>query len=353
MKPFLCLFVLAWLVGVSPVKGQTVFRFPTVHSPTGCTYTYDIGITIQLDSVVLTNIYFDDGTNGSFAFKTYFSYDNVFSNSTLPPGNFFTFDLTVYSDNPDLTTPSLTNNLGTVPLATAAAGGYNMMNNPTYNASASALGLVLGGSYNSPSVLTKLGYDSAVLRINLPCLDTTITANDAAALPVLWSSLKAACRGNEVTLTWQTFTEQQNAGFYIEQSTGGAVWVETAFVPSQAPEGNSSATLFYRYVEPMTTEGFYYYRIVQRDYDGRTTISNIAGVRVGGPAGAMLQVYPNPASSEIRLTGVTPNAQYAIYDAQGKLAVRGQYRQTIDLSGLSAGVYCIQVDKKVVKFVVK
>lgn len=148
----LFLFLAPW-----QVIGQVRFTFPVVHSPAGCTYTYDIAITIQLDSVNVTNIYFDDGINGSFAFRAYFSYNNVFSNSTLPTGSFFTYDLTVYSDNPALNSPSLTNNLGTVPLETAAAGGYSTLNNPTYNASASALGLVLGGSYNSPAVLNTLG----------------------------------------------------------------------------------------------------------------------------------------------------------------------------------------------------
>lgn len=355
MKTTSRLIALALLVFVArQLKSQTVYHFPVVHNPAACAYTYDISITIQLDSVKVTNIYFDDGITGSFGFRAYFSYANVFSNSTLPPGSFYTFDLTVYSDNPNLNSPTLTNNLGTVPLETAAAGGYSTLNNPTYNASASALGLGLGGSYNAPAVLNTLGYDSAVLRINLPCLDTTMAGTDDATLPVLWSRLKATRLGNGVQLSWHTFTEQHNAGFTIERSADGMHWVHAGFVPSMAQDGNSSITLYYDYSESSLQQGRYFYRIIQRDNDGRQTISNVVSFRIADvPGSGNLLVYPNPATAEIYLRNVQPNSPFIIYDNHGRLLLRGNYRQPVDVRHFSPGIYWIRVKERTAGFILR
>ncbi len=254
-------------------KGQT-YHFAIVHSPASCASTYDIDITVALDSVKVTNVYFDDGTTGSFAFEAYVSYLNVFSNSTLPPGNFFTYDISLFSNNTNLSPQMLTNDIGTVPLVTSTAGGLVSLNNPTYNGSASALNLVLGGTYNSQTVLAVLGYDSATLHINLPCLDTlleTTAITPQLTLPVLWSNVTAAVNGKEVSLTWQTFMEQNNLGFSIEKSLDAASWSAVTFIPSQAPGGNSGQTLSYLYRQPGQPEGKYYYRVIQRDTDGRVS----------------------------------------------------------------------------------
>jgi|GEM_PF-1411483 len=354
-KPGASLLGAALLIIIAcPLSGQTRFNFPIIHSPAGCTYTYDIDITITLDSVKLTNIYFDDGTTGSFAYRAYFSYANVFSNSTLPPGSFYTFDLTVYSDNPQLNAPTLTNNLGTVPLQTAAAGGYSTLNNPTYNASASALGLTLGGSYNDPTLLNTLGYDSAVLRINLPCLDTTMSADNDATLPVLWSRLQATLQENRVQLSWQTFAEQHNTGFRIERSVDGNNWVYAAFVPTLALDGNSSNTIHYNHSETLHLYHKYYYRLVQLDKDGQQNVSNIVTVQAARYVDPdNVRVYPNPATTQFSIIGIRPNAPFLLYDNHGRLLIRGNYQTPVAIGHLSPGVYLISVQDKRVRLIIK
>lgn len=346
--------ILCWMVFLiaGPAKAQT-YVFPTVFNPASCLYTYEIDITIKLDSVKVTNIYFDDGTNGSFAFEAYVSYENTFTNSTLPAGNFFTYDISVFSDNANLSPQMLTNNTGNVPLETSMAGGLVSLNNPTYNGSASALNLTLNGVYSSQSILSVLGYDSATLHINLPCLDTLLETNSQDVLPVLWSDITAAVDQNEVLLAWKTFTEQNNLGFTIERSLDGLNWQSAGFINSKAPGGNSNDAISYLYRQTEQFGGQYFYRVIQQDIDGRSMISNVVRISIINqqvPGG--LVIYPNPSGDLIYLRQIPPNTKYIISDSYGRIVMQGNYQDRIDVSMLLPGVYWIRVETMVSRFVV-
>lgn len=340
------------IVATREAKGQT-FQFPIVFSPAGCAFTYEIAITIKLDSVKVTNIYFDDGTNGSFAFEAYVSYQNTFANSTLPAGNFFTYEIALFSDNTNLNPQSITNNAGNVPVQTSGAGGLPSQNNPTYNASASALNLVAGGVYNSPSLLNVLGYDSATLHINLPCLDTVTTSDNSGTLPVLWTGIKGEVKGQEIVLSWQTLMEQNNLGFRIERSLDGTNWLLAGSVNSKGASGNSLVVLSYQYRQSEQLAGRYYYRVVQRDMDGRSNVSNIVMLSITDGQGLSgLMVYPNPSTDVIILRQLSSNTPYSIIDSYGRIMLQGRYQQRIDVSRLGAGSYWVRAEGMFIRFVI-
>lgn len=329
------------------------YYFATVYSPVGCAYTYEISIVVRMDSVKVTNIYFDDGTNGSFAFEAYFSYQNVFVNSTLPAGNFFTYDISLFTTNPAITPNVLTNDIGTVPIQTGGAGGFSSLNNPTYNTSATRLALVSGGVYSDPVILRDLLYDSATIHINLPCLDTVLETNDTGTLPVLWSDPTASVNGDEVSLSWETYMEQNNLGFSVERSLEGANWRQVSFIGSKAPGGNSDQTLSYLFKQTESFGGKYFYRIIQKDLDGRYVVSNTVTVELYNQSNAnVLKVYPNPTLDAIYLRQLPSNTRYMITDINGRVVLQGNYRDRIDVSILRPGLYLIQINGKVSRFVV-
>lgn len=334
-------------------KSQIVYHFPTIYNPAGCAFTYEINITIRLDSVKVTDIYFDDGVNGSFAFEAYFSYQNTFVNSTLPPGNFFTYDISVFTDNINITPQMLTNNAGNVPVQTGAAGGLASQNNPTFNGSASTRSLVAGGVYSSNTILLELGYDSATLHINLPCLDTLVETNDSGTLPVSWSTVTSSVSGREVTLSWQTFLEQNNREFRIEKSSNGTSWQTVRIIPSKAPGGNSDETLSYSYTQTQQWGERSFYRVVQQDLDGRLTYSNIVIVSLPDEQSPDRPlVFPNPSSNIIYLRHVPVNTIFTIRDSYGRVVQQGRYNNQIDISGLRPGIYSIHTTEIRSRFVV-
>lgn len=347
IRSIICVITL-WSASVT--NAQT-YHFPTVFSPVGCANTYEIDITLRLDSVTITNIYFDDGTNGSLGFKAWVSYQNVFTNSNLPAGTFFTYQFSLFTNNPNINPQELTNNDGNVPLQTATQGGLSFMNNPTFNASASAMGVTLNGSYSDPSILSQLGYDSATLQINLPCLDTLLT-DGSGVLPVLWSDVSGAVRGREVSLEWQTFMEQNNLGFSIERSVDGTNWQSIGFINSRAPGGNSDDLLSYQYRYTEQFEGRYLYRVIQKDIDGRFVISNIVRVSISSQHVNDLMVYPNPSNGIIYLQNTAANTKYTINDGYGRMVSQGYYQGRIDVSKLSPGMYWIRTETQASRFMI-
>lgn len=353
MKYLKAAFVL-WVLMVlaTPSRSQIVYTFETVHSPVGCEYTYDVDISLKLDSALVTNIYFDDMvSNGSFAFETLVSYDVVFSNSTLPPGNFFTFQPTLYSENVNLSTPTLTNNLGSVPLQTSSAGGFQSLNNPTYAGSASALGLAVNQYYSSLSILNTLGYDHASIVVNLPCLDTLIEADDDP-LPVKWLGFSASAKGSDVTLRWQTLAELSSSHYDILRSDDAKKWVSAGSVPSKATNGESLGRLNYQYAIREEYPGTYYYKVVQTDFDGTQTPGPILTATVDFTGDDLLYVYPNPAHSQVRIKLPKSDIRYEIFDNNGRLTRSGIFSEKVDVSDLTPGVYTLKVLNKSTRLLV-
>src|SRR5690606_4194018 len=73
-----------------------------------------------------------------------------------------------------------------------------------------------------------------------------------------------------------------------------------------------------------------------------------------------LQIYPNPATNNLRISGITtPNSSFVIYDLSGRLIRKGDLRKNdfIDIKSLQAGMYILVLNTEntigTAKFVVK
>ena len=66
-----------------------------------------------------------------------------------------------------------------------------------------------------------------------------------------------------------------------------------------------------------------------------------------------VKVYPNPAASTIQLTNLKQQENYTILDLSGKKIVAGTIseNEAINIQQLSKGIYFIQLEKKVLKFI--
>ena len=76
----------------------------------------------------------------------------------------------------------------------------------------------------------------------------------ATVLPVSLRSFTAARNHSTVLLKWETVTEENSRGFYIERNTGNNVWQTLGFVPTKATRGNSSSALAYEYSDISNSE---------------------------------------------------------------------------------------------------
>ena len=171
-------------------------------------------------------------------------------------------------------------------------------------------------------------------------------------LPIELVSFTAQCDGRSALVEWTTATEKNNDYFSLERSDDAVNFIEIARV---AGAGNSIEPIDYSYTDYGIHGGDNYYRLVQVDYDGTRTVSEIVVANciepeVGEPD---VQAYPNPFSSD--LTVVLDNfgnraATIEVYDMLGKLiytnkvaAPQNSYETILNLSNLPPAAYTVRV----------
>ncbi len=180
-------------------------------------------------------------------------------------------------------------------------------------------------------------------------------------IPVELTAFTAAFHDGTAELRWQTATEENNLGFYVERLAAShegsvALWQEIGFVPGN---GTTTRQQYYRFVDTHPGDaaqgsGAVRYRLRQVDFDGRYQYSPTVEIHVPVLSGfAMEQNYPNPVSLAHGQTTVTvqlsaPGAlRLSLYDALGRnirTLMEGSYapgRHYVDvpLDGLHSGVY--------------
>lgn len=158
-------------------------------------------------------------------------------------------------------------------------------------------------------------------------------------LPVSGLEIHANSSHEFINITWKTHTETNNAGFRIERSLNGNKFNQIGFVKSSnAPSGGS-----YSFRDESPAIGINYYRIVQVDRNGRTSISSV--VHANFQAQQSIRVFPNPVRDKLNLTfeGLNKNVIVQIYDNSGSMVKEAragnQQNTVIDVSSLSKGYY--------------
>ena len=176
--------------------------------------------------------------------------------------------------------------------------------------------------------------------------------NRETLLPIELVSFTATCDGRSALVEWTTATEKNNDYFSLERSDDAINFTEIARV---AGAGNSIEPLDYSYTDYGIHGGDNYYRLVQVDYDGTRTVSDIVvatciDTEVGEPD---VQAFPNPFNGE--LTVVLNNfdnrpARIEVYDMLGKLiyvqkaeAPQNSFETILNLSNLPPAAYNIRV----------
>lgn len=165
---------------------------------------------------------------------------------------------------------------------------------------------------------------------------------DAATnLPVTWLSFTAAKLQNGVQLNWSTASEVNTKDFVVEYSNNTQQWTPLGTV--QASNNTTTVQNYsYYHANPLKNNTYNYYRILQRDLDGKFSYSKIVSIIFNEP-GPDMSVYPNPVSdvltvylSESKLVRLS-NAAGAIVWQSNLPAGRNQ----ISVSQYSKGVYIL------------
>jgi hypothetical protein len=109
----------------------------------------------------------------------------------------------------------------------------------------------------------------------------TVTFGVTDLLPVELVAFDAVADGEAITLSWETASETNNAGFEVEQLEAAAAWTAVAFVEGQ---GTTEAATAYTHRLDGLAPGAYTFRLKQIDFDGTFTYGPEvqAVIEVGG-----------------------------------------------------------------------
>jgi hypothetical protein len=180
-----------------------------------------------------------------------------------------------------------------------------------------------------------------------------VSLYDYSTIPVELTSFSANVAGTDVELNWATATEVNNQGFEVERSQNNVAFEKIGFVPGF---GTSTEPKSYSYSDQSLSNGKYYYRLKQIDYDGSFTYSEVVEAEVSLPAiFALQQNYPNPFNPTTSIQFSLPvDAQLtiSIYNLVGEKVAEvasgnfstGSHNVTFDASKLTSGIYFYRLD---------
>ncbi|NNF35705.1 MAG: T9SS type A sorting domain-containing protein [Saprospiraceae bacterium] len=184
------------------------------------------------------------------------------------------------------------------------------------------------------------------------------TVTSGSTVPVILSDFKAELKEGHVLLTWNTLTEVNNAGFYVEKNLDGQDRFNALeFIKGQ----NSSRTMKkYKYVDELSSdESLIYYRLRQVDYDGNAFYSDVRTItRSKDPSS--VSIYPNPTTGilTISIPEGDKNSKIRVYNTVGQLvdhyAVTDGITSTqVDLSTMERGIYLIHLSNNYTSYLKK
>lgn len=166
----------------------------------------------------------------------------------------------------------------------------------------------------------------------------------ATPLPVTLVSFTGEAVGAGVRLRWQTAVEVNSAFFAVESTlSAGGDWQELTRQPAA---GTTSSPRNYEYLDARPLPGPRYYRLRQQDTDGTVRYSGVITVAAASPT--QLAAYPNPFTTELRVTlpGAEPGT-LRLYDLAGRTVREqatpaGQLAVDVAAAHIRAGVYVLE-----------
>ena len=173
---------------------------------------------------------------------------------------------------------------------------------------------------------------------------TILKTVSGGIIPVELTSFRAQLEEREVKLSWQTVTETNNSGFFVQRKIGSH-WENLDFVQGY---GTTSETHSYDYLDNLSDlnyQGKVYYRLKQVDYDGGTDYSSRVEVTYEPkPNDYVLdQNYPNPFNPVTSIKYSIPEGSHVkltVYDLLGN-----QVETLVD-EYKSAGTYSVNFNGK-------
>ncbi len=216
------------------------------------------------------------------------------------------------------------------------------------------------GYYQKPTLKTLVG-QNGFSRFRL-----FAARDNNTSLPVELTQFTLTPINNEYfNLNWETASELNNAGFYIQRRSLGTSYENIGWIV-----GNGTTNSIHNYsfadrnVTPSTT---YYYRLMQMDIDNTFKYSNtVSGILDGGKEFNVFSIVPNPTTINPQATVFVPQdgkIEISVFDILGQIIKQNNYKLNkgnnkieIDMPNLATATYIVRfnfnnniITKKIIK----
>lgn len=170
--------------------------------------------------------------------------------------------------------------------------------------------------------------------------DRALTGDEALniALPVKLDFFKGKRVKGVVELDWRTQLEENVSHFFLQKSLDGITFQEINKI-------NAGKFNYVAYDLAGIPALFAWYRLQIVDKDGRMEFSNVIRIASDAADESTVNIFPNPGSKYINVTGIASRGNIAIVNNSGKTVMRKQFLagNAIDISSLPPGLYYLIV----------
>lgn len=173
---------------------------------------------------------------------------------------------------------------------------------------------------------------------------TFFFASSSFPIPVKLSSFNVKKEGsNTARINWTTAQEINSKNFEVQRSTGNSGWNTIATVTAA---GNSNIEKTYSTSDIENKKGIYFYRLLQNDLDGRSSVSETRKLEFGKD-GLLVQLYPNPANQllNVQLSGAD-QFELILFDMSGRQLFNTSIKSNsyqLNTAALSSGMYTMKL----------
>ncbi|MEI9920222.1 MAG: T9SS type A sorting domain-containing protein [Bacteroidota bacterium] len=175
----------------------------------------------------------------------------------------------------------------------------------------------------------------------------TIGTTDATntTLPVRLTNFDVAIARNGIQATWRTQSELNNDYFTLLRSYDGEKFEEALRVPGA---GTTDKVNFYEALDKPGTTGDIYYQLMQTDFDGKTSLSEIRKVSLKAIP-FNVKIYPNPIDGSEFTTEIPVDNNIVameVLNAAGQVVYSGVAQGPVNnwnIGDLPRGIYFVKV----------
>jgi hypothetical protein len=198
------------------------------------------------------------------------------------------------------------------------------------------------------------GTETYIVKDDKACVADTFKVVASRALPLTWKSVKAWYDKAEASnkLQWETINEAGVEGFDIERSENAARFIQIGTIKALENSGANSYHFTDKQISAVIKK--YYYRIKQRDKDGKYTYSPAVSADRSGDTYFNIQVVPNPGKPgqvRIKVSSDKPvKAELTVINAAGKMVIHRKVLLTATVQsfspGVQSGIYVVRLQNE-------